>query len=339
MLAGTLAAATFAVLAVPSASLGAVTIGSSLEAASTNLVPPNPQGYSLIQTQLPGRQITSPVNGVVVRWRIRTGPGTTAQPINLRVLRVAGAQYSGVNTSETRTLSSLATTQTFDTRLAVRSGDYIGLNCCRATAGILRTLTGFTLGVFLPPLANGETRAAIGTISRELALNADVEADADADGFGDETQDRCPTDATRQQGCGEPTLASFRISSRLVRTSLVVSYRLNQAARVRFVVRDARGAHAERSPSPTRRAPTRSGSWPGASPDGACGPGATRCRSRRPTRRVSARRWRCAGSSSAGSGRRQSRQDGSARGGASAILMPYAPVSYTHLTLPTICSV
>jgi hypothetical protein len=32
-------------------------------------------------------------------------------------------------------------------------------------------------------------------------LNADIEPDADADGFGDETQDLCPTDASTQGAC------------------------------------------------------------------------------------------------------------------------------------------
>ena len=35
-------------------------------------------------------------------------------------------------------------------------------------------------------------------------MNADIEADADKDGFGDETQDQCPTDATTQGPCPTP---------------------------------------------------------------------------------------------------------------------------------------
>jgi len=36
-------------------------------------------------------------------------------------------------------------------------------------------------------------------------MNADVEADADNDGFGDETQDQCPTDASTQGQCPPDT--------------------------------------------------------------------------------------------------------------------------------------
>jgi hypothetical protein len=35
----------------------------------------------------------------------------------------------------------------------------------------------------------------------EFLVNADVEPDADRDGFGDETQDQCPTNASTQGSC------------------------------------------------------------------------------------------------------------------------------------------
>jgi hypothetical protein len=38
----------------------------------------------------------------------------------------------------------------------------------------------------------------------EVLVNADVEPDADGDGFGDETQDGCPTDASIQGACPSP---------------------------------------------------------------------------------------------------------------------------------------
>jgi hypothetical protein len=35
-----------------------------------------------------------------------------------------------------------------------------------------------------------------------LDISARLEADSDSDGFGDKTQDQCPTDATTQQPLG-----------------------------------------------------------------------------------------------------------------------------------------
>ena len=43
-----------------------------------------------------------------------------------------------------------------------------------------------------------------GPLSTQLSVAATLEPDADADGFGDETQDLCPTDATRQGDCTPP---------------------------------------------------------------------------------------------------------------------------------------
>jgi hypothetical protein len=48
-----------------------------------------------------------------------------------------------------------------------------------------------------------------GMEDRELLLNADIEADADHDGFGDETQDLCPTNAATQRSCSN----SFTLGS------------------------------------------------------------------------------------------------------------------------------
>jgi hypothetical protein len=40
--------------------------------------------------------------------------------------------------------------------------------------------------------------------SLQLDVSAILEPDADNDGFGDETQDQCPTDATKQGDCAPP---------------------------------------------------------------------------------------------------------------------------------------
>ena len=46
-------------------------------------------------------------------------------------------------------------------------------------------------------------------VGAELLLSADVEPDADRDGFGDETQDRCPDDRTRTgQACSADLLVT-----------------------------------------------------------------------------------------------------------------------------------
>ena len=56
----------------------------------------------------------------------------------------------------------------------------------------------------MPPLIDGQPARTGVSTSGELLVNADIEPDADHDGYGNETQDRCPTDATAQGTCPPP---------------------------------------------------------------------------------------------------------------------------------------
>jgi hypothetical protein len=95
-------------------------------------------------------------------------------------------------------------TVTFSTRLSIAAGDRIGFD--HSTA--LHTCTnGNTFGQarWNPPLGDGEQADERGTGlaggACETPVQATVEPDADRDGYGDETQDQCPTDAAFQGPC------------------------------------------------------------------------------------------------------------------------------------------
>ncbi|MEX0992922.1 MAG: hypothetical protein WDZ37_02905 [Solirubrobacterales bacterium] len=61
---------------------------------------------------------------------------------------------------------------------------------------------GATAGQFSPPLTDTSSGAALaGPNDLEFLVNADVEPDADGDGYGDETQDLCPGDSSRHDSC------------------------------------------------------------------------------------------------------------------------------------------
>lgn len=69
------------------------------------------------------------------------------------------------------------------------------------------TVEGAILGFWQGPLGDGEIRGPNVSFDAELLMNATIEPDADKDGFGDETQDRCrPADAATQGDCRTPTL-------------------------------------------------------------------------------------------------------------------------------------
>jgi Ca2+-binding RTX toxin-like protein len=94
--------------------------------------------------------------------------------------------------------------RTFATRLPVQVGDVLGMS---APANCLLGGPGHPAGDEVrffesatePP--KGSTQTTTGLLSARILVAANVEPDSDRDGFGDETQDQCPTDATTQGPC------------------------------------------------------------------------------------------------------------------------------------------
>jgi hypothetical protein len=226
-----LAAAAF--LLLPSAASAAVTIGSDLEpaAAQGNSCAPFP--CTVANLSLPGADSTSPINGVVVRWRIRPVATDPETAVSLSVISPAGiGEFTMVSESRTRTITVAHDTQlTFATRQRIRAGDHIGLS---AGERILATATAGPTTQYAqwsPPLG-ATPRSPTGSAGRELLLNADVEPDADADGFGDETQDDCPSAPGPRNGC-ETTAPETTITERP--TKKVRTRRRKQKVRFKFV--------------------------------------------------------------------------------------------------------
>ena len=82
-----------------------------------------------------------------------------------------------------------------------------------------------------PPLVDGQGGRDSNDVTEELLAQADIEPDADHDGFGDETQDQCPTQASTQGPCdtAAPSVSGLRISG-----GSKVIYSLSEPATVKF---------------------------------------------------------------------------------------------------------
>ena len=92
--------------------------------------------------------------------------------------------------------------QTFRTRLKIRKGDAVGLQLSVGAYGNAPYSDGTWLEIWIPPLGPERVRADdSGSRDYELLYNAVVERDRDRDGFGDVTQDKCPKDPDKQEGC------------------------------------------------------------------------------------------------------------------------------------------
>lgn len=193
--------------ATPSAAVAATTLGS----------PGTPGGscggsdpVEVIQTRRAnGATDAAPAPGVITSWTYNQGAGESV--VTLRVYRPTATASQYVVLAEDgapRTLAANTGAHTFPTRIPVNAGDTIGLrltsgNCLSTTSSVTDKLlikTG-------PPTSVGGT-STFPTVYSALTIfvTAALEADADRDGYGDETQDKCPQLASTQGGCPPDTV-------------------------------------------------------------------------------------------------------------------------------------
>jgi hypothetical protein len=201
-----LALATVLAALGPAAAHGATTVGSDLSKTPTMSVCGTACTAFTASKTGGAPSATAPFDGVIVRWRVKTG--SAGANMALRTLRSAGTgSYAGVGATDTQNAAQ-AGTFTFPARLAVTAGDIIGLDDGGGTkiAAGSTTTDVFAFGTKLGAFAQIPSKQA----SRELLVNADIEHDADGDGYGDETQDLCPGDPTRHTTC----LSNLSISVR-----------------------------------------------------------------------------------------------------------------------------
>jgi hypothetical protein len=127
-------------------------------------------------TPFPTAKLTSPIDGVIVRWRLTQSIGG---PFTLRVLTPNGGQsFTGGAASTPQTPQSTAT-QTYTTNLPIKVGQTLGLDTTAGTDQVGALPGGGPNGTFSflqPKIANGDTRNATGPSSSigALGFNADV---------------------------------------------------------------------------------------------------------------------------------------------------------------------
>jgi hypothetical protein len=143
----------------------------------------------------------SPIDGVVVKWRVKTDGSSafTARP------HIVSAD-TGFAIGDTINVPAAAGTLETPTRLSIRSGQRVAVDVTTTgptgTAPIIASTGGQTYDLWDPPA--GGVPAPPASQSGELLVNADVEPDVDNDGWGDETQDGCPADPSTHGACPPP---------------------------------------------------------------------------------------------------------------------------------------
>jgi hypothetical protein len=199
------AAVTLAVSISAAPASGAVTFGSDLsESDFVNAACTMPT-CTVFNGSLPaGRTLTSPITGVVVRWRLKQGNNSDPATFALRVLHPVTlgppiSQVTALATGAGELLPSPPGTYQFDTRLPITAGDTIGMNASNVHGAV--ATADVSEQVVEGPFPDNTTRMASHGYAAQLMLNADVETDLDRDVFGDETQDKCLGTAGAFNGC------------------------------------------------------------------------------------------------------------------------------------------
>jgi lysophospholipase L1-like esterase len=148
--------------------------------------------------------------GVITSWNHRAGP--SAGSLKLKILHRVGAgdtaSFSIVGESAVESLTP-GSVNTFPARIPVAAEDLLGLSVRAGSASCTYPTTDNSDssrdGSGDP--GPGAT-ATFGNITYQQRLNvsAVLEPDADRDGYGDESQDQCPSLASTQGPCPDPAL-------------------------------------------------------------------------------------------------------------------------------------
>jgi hypothetical protein len=186
----------------------------------------------------------APVDGVITKFRVRAvgdgGPATvTFRLANINQLDPDNALATSAGTGPTVTVPAMTgdpvPTTEVPARLPVSKGQQIAIDASQNILATYDASGSKDSYAYTPFLVDGQGARASNGVFGELLASADIEPDADHDGFGDETQDQCPTDPTTQGPCDKtpPSVSGFRISSGKI------AYSLSEAGTVRFKLQKA----------------------------------------------------------------------------------------------------
>jgi hypothetical protein len=155
---------------------------------------------------VPGTPSYATPHGVLTSWRFHSSGDSAAGAVRLKIFRYTGPDlvFKVLAESSLKTLEP-DTAYDFKERIPVDQGDLLGLTAVSdAEVGITvpgtpqNQLAQFG-GGDIPPGQTGTATIAWPDLRPSVA--ATVESDADGDGFGDDSQDKCPVDRTTQALC------------------------------------------------------------------------------------------------------------------------------------------
>ena len=180
-------------LLAPGTSSAATTLGQTFTPGSCG-------EETYIQTATPpgAPSYTAPFDGVITQWSYQSD-STPPPTIRLKVAQDFGGGTLKIVAESAVENIAANTLNAYQSRISMPAGtdlgEYIHTDCSREDD----TYTDYFLDP--PELSVGATSSAFHQEGFQQDISAVLEPDADHDGFGDETQDQCPTNGTTQGPC------------------------------------------------------------------------------------------------------------------------------------------
>jgi hypothetical protein len=190
---------------------------------------PGPNTLTTLSAPAGAIPLTAPSSGVVTKVKVNSGVTLPySVPFSVKLLRSAGG--NSYTTIDQATVNAGTGVTVADARMAAQAGDRLGLfgppfavegtpipGIVLFCAGPgIEGVLGAVAGSDVPP---GSTATYKEVTTGRVPLAAVIEPDADGDGFGDETQDKCPQSASTQVECPVIVLDSFPLAKK---SSIVV---------------------------------------------------------------------------------------------------------------------
>ena len=153
--------------------------------------------------------LTADAYGIITRWRLATADNsmTPVPTVIFRTLRETSPGNAIAGVADPAPPITSTGVHVYNARVPIEAGQQIGLDWAPGMAGqglnmFYDVSPNFGLEedqVPAPAAGSSYSYSLIGVDTP--TINADIEPDADRDGFGDETQDLCPGDAAVQGTC------------------------------------------------------------------------------------------------------------------------------------------
>jgi hypothetical protein len=160
--------------------------------------------YSLIpeaHASAGGLPLATPVGGVVTSWKVASAYPEPI-PQRLGAFRPAGSAgtFGLIGDSDEEEVGTGV--HSFSTRIPVQAGDRFGpIAVINDTLFCSTGNEGDKVWAFVGSVGTGSTHTYMAATLVRVPMVVTIEPDADGDGYGDETQDKCPQNPAFQSAC------------------------------------------------------------------------------------------------------------------------------------------